>query len=213
MSTPPVPQPESPRTPGQFRASDADRDLVAQLLGAAYTEGRLTRLEHDERLDAAMNARTFDDLAPLTADLAPGLTPQPALSVPQPGSVPSVQPDSGTPEAADTAVAVFSGTVRRGPWRVRKHTSALAVFGGVDLDMREAQFTAPVVEVNCWAMFGGIDIIVPDGVTVQNDVMGIFGGSDTTHIAPPQPGAPRIVVKGLALFGGVDVKGNKSNPR
>src|SRR5690349_4526028 len=56
------------------RASDADRDRVTELLRAAVADGRLDPAEFNERLDAALVARTIDALAPLTADLnaAPG---------------------------------------------------------------------------------------------------------------------------------------------
>jgi hypothetical protein len=52
-----------------MRAGDADRDHVAEVLGAAYSEGRLSRDEYDDRLDQAMSARTFADLDALMSDL------------------------------------------------------------------------------------------------------------------------------------------------
>jgi Domain of unknown function (DUF1707) len=64
---------DPPSSPA-LRASDADRDRVIELLRAAVADGRLDQAEFDERLDAALAARTIDALAPLTADLiaAPG---------------------------------------------------------------------------------------------------------------------------------------------
>jgi hypothetical protein len=59
------PVPPDPR----LRASDSDRDAVAEQLREAHTEGRLTLEELEERLGKAYTARTFADLAPLTADL------------------------------------------------------------------------------------------------------------------------------------------------
>jgi Domain of unknown function (DUF1707) len=58
-----------------LRASDADRDRVIELLRAAVAGGRLDPVEFDERLDAALAARTINALVPLTADLiaVPGL--------------------------------------------------------------------------------------------------------------------------------------------
>lgn len=53
----------------QTRASDADRDAAAALLGAAFAEGRLTADEHGERISAAYAARTWQQLRQLTADL------------------------------------------------------------------------------------------------------------------------------------------------
>ena len=72
---------------GNLRASDTDRDKVATVLSTAYAEGRITREEHDERLDQVMRARTFDDLVPITTDLVP-LPGQP------PGRRPAVPADS-----------------------------------------------------------------------------------------------------------------------
>jgi len=66
--------PADPPSSPALRASDADRDRVIELLRAAVADGRLDAGEFDERLDAALTARTIDALAPLTADLiaAPG---------------------------------------------------------------------------------------------------------------------------------------------
>ncbi|MGY2083534.1 DUF1707 SHOCT-like domain-containing protein [Blastococcus sp. SYSU DS0539] len=52
-----------------LRAADSDRAAVATVLGQAMAEGRLTVAEYDERLARAYAARTFGELAPLTADL------------------------------------------------------------------------------------------------------------------------------------------------
>src|SRR5215208_4254592 len=65
----PEPRNVGPIAGGNLRASDADRERVATLLNAAYAEGRLSREEHDERIDQLMVAKTFDDLLPITRDL------------------------------------------------------------------------------------------------------------------------------------------------
>jgi len=66
--------PADPPSSPVLRASDADRDRVIELLRAAVANGRLDRAEFDERVDAALAARTIDALTPLTTDLiaAPG---------------------------------------------------------------------------------------------------------------------------------------------
>ena len=56
-----------PRT--TMRAADADRDRVAEYLGAAYSEGRLSKDEYDARLENALSARTYADLDQLVTDL------------------------------------------------------------------------------------------------------------------------------------------------
>jgi hypothetical protein len=69
--------------PGRLRASDADRDRVAAILGAAYSEGRLSQDEYDERLHGALSARTYADLDRLVSDLP---TPHTAVVPPVPGT-------------------------------------------------------------------------------------------------------------------------------
>ena len=54
---------------GKMRAADADRDRVVELLNTAYSEGRLSRDEHDGRLENALSARTYADLDQLVTDL------------------------------------------------------------------------------------------------------------------------------------------------
>ena len=55
--------------PGKMRAADADRDRVAERLNIAYSEGRLSKDEHDGRLENALSARTYADLDQLVTDL------------------------------------------------------------------------------------------------------------------------------------------------
>jgi Domain of unknown function (DUF1707)/Domain of unknown function (DUF4190) len=61
---------------GTMRASDADRDRVAELLNVAYSEGRLSKDEYDGRLENAFSARTYADLDQIVADL-PAAPPDP----------------------------------------------------------------------------------------------------------------------------------------
>ena len=63
---------------GRLRASDADRDLAVDILCAAVGDGRLTLAELDERVGAALSARTIGELAALIADLSGPWTPVPA---------------------------------------------------------------------------------------------------------------------------------------
>lgn len=190
-----------------MRASDADRNLVADLLTAAYAEGRLTRDELDDRLTRAMAARTFDDLAPLTLDLVPG-SDHPAAAAVVPAGFTAVD-RSHTTDETDSTLSIFGGTERRGPWRARRRISNLTLFGGTRLDFREATFESDVCEVNVLCLFGGVDLNVPDGVAVRNEVVAVFGGSDVSRLAPTQPGAPTIVLKGFVAFGGVSARGGR----
>jgi hypothetical protein len=195
---------------GHLRASDGDRDQVAEVLHTAFAEGRLVRDEYDERLEQLAGAKTFNDLVGLTRDLVVVGTPTPAP--PPPATSYALDPSTPTP-GTDRMVAVFSGAERKGRWRVRRRIDAYAFFGSVSLDLREAVFESPVVEIDGIWCFGSLDLKVPEGVEVRNEVTAVFGGSDVKHLGDPQPGAPVLVIKGVALFGSVSVRGPRSSRR
>ncbi|HEX6235372.1 MAG TPA: DUF1707 domain-containing protein [Jiangellaceae bacterium] len=188
-----------------LRASDADRERVAEVLRSAAADGRLSLEELDERLDRLYAAKTYGELEPVVADL-PGLASVPRPSVPAVAPRPAV-PDrvGGTPTSRE-AKAVFGGVARRGQWVVPERYRVKAVFGGVDLDLREAQLESHEVTIESKAVFGGISIVVPPDVTVIIDGSGIFGGfaGDAEDVQPPA-GAPLVRVTGKAVFGGVAV--------
>ncbi len=68
---------------GKMRASDADRDRVAELLNLAYSEGRLSKDEYDDRLEQAFSARTYGELDRIVADLpaAPATVDSPVAKI------------------------------------------------------------------------------------------------------------------------------------
>lgn len=189
-----------------MRASDTDREQVTTVLSTAFAEGRITLEEHDERLDRVLAARTFDDLVPITHDLVPSAAPAtpslPATAGERPYTVvPATENDT------DTLVAIFGGAARTGRWHLKRRTKAIAIFGGFDLDLSTAVFEGDTIEISGVWVFGGMDIRVPEGIEVRDLTVGIFGGTDVKNVGEHQPGAPTLVVKGLAMFGGVSIAG------
>jgi hypothetical protein len=203
----PEPSNVGPIAGGSLRASDADREKVASVLSTAYAEGRLTREEHEERLDQLLAAKTFDDLIPITRDLVVVGAPAP-IQQHAPAKEFAIDTSSAS-EESDKLIAIFGGASRNGNWRIRKHTHAVAIFGGVDLDLRNAIFESPAIEITGFWCFGGLDIKVPAGIQVRDQTAGIFGGTDIRDLGDPIPGAPTLVIKGVTLFGGVSVRGPK----
>jgi hypothetical protein len=67
----------------RIRVSDADRDRLTAQLRDHFAAGRITRGELEERLSAALNAKTFGDLRQIMTDL-PGPVPAPPVTVPSP---------------------------------------------------------------------------------------------------------------------------------
>ncbi|WP_329583138.1 DUF1707 domain-containing protein [Kitasatospora sp. NBC_01250] len=199
-----APAPHAPVAEAELRASDADRERIAELLRDAYAEGRLTVEEHSERIEAAYSAKTLGELAPLTRDL-PAHQPLPG-DAPRPAPAPAAAPLPPAREESASLVAVFGGATRKGRWRVGSHIRATAIFGGVDLDLTDAVFEAPEVLIEVSAMFGGVSIRVPENVTLIGSGVGVFGGFDVREQTAADPYAPVVRVKGSAIFGGCDAK-------
>jgi DUF1707 SHOCT-like domain/Cell wall-active antibiotics response LiaF, C-terminal len=199
-------QQPAPSDPSRFRASDADRDQAADRLREALAEGRLTPEEHAERIELVYSARTYAELAPVLQDLpvapvapvAPGIRAAPAAAA---------QPDLPLPaHESASIVAIFGGSERRGRWLVEPHTDIYTLFGGVNLDFREAVLTQREVTLNITCVFGGVDVKVPEGVRVTDSGTAIFGGRSISGDDPDDPNAPVIRLTGFTLFGGVNVE-------
>lgn len=187
------------------------------MLRDAAGDGRLTIDELDERIEAVYAAKTYADLVPVTVDLpgAAAILPTAAFT-PAQSSAARVQPlGPGSSHSSSGSVAIFGGATRKGPWTVAGQYTALAVFGGVELDFRDATFTAAETTVYANCLFGGIEITVPDDVIVHVSGVPIFGGYDHGNGGPDTfpPGAPVMYVKGLAIFGGVEVKRKPRTPK
>jgi Domain of unknown function (DUF1707) len=181
----------------EMRISDADRDDVAAILREAAGEGRLDLEELDERLSAVYAAKTYGDLEPIIRDL-----PQESHSAPR---APSRDRFGGTPTST-MGVAILGGFERKGGWVAPETFNAVAFCGGGVVDLREARFSGPQVTIRAYAVMGGVHIIVPEDAEVHVGGLGIMGGFDTRATGPGAPGAPRIVVTGVAFWGGVSVE-------
>ncbi|MFJ5302217.1 DUF1707 domain-containing protein [Streptomyces sp. NPDC088350] len=193
----------------ELRASDADRERVAEVLRDALAEGRLDMEEFEERLEATYSARTYGELTPITRDLpAAGVTPPPVNMVKEPvGSGSWAGRIVGGEGSSTGAVAIMSGFQRKGRWTVPKRFTGFAFWGGGEIDLREANFADREVEINCIAIMGGVQVVVPPGVEVVVRGIGVMGGFDHSQEGVPgDPGAPRVIVKGFAFWGGVGVE-------
>lgn len=186
-----------------MRASDADRDRVAEVLREAFAEGRLDTDEHTERIDAAYRAKTLGELAPLLADLPQRHTSAIPASA-QAGPATSYGPGS-------KVMAVFGEASRGGRWIVEAETTAAAVFGEVTIDLREAVLSQREVVIIANAVFGQVTIKVPHGVVVRDEGTAVFGsrnGANSSRAGnvPIAADAPVVIVRGMALFGEVSVR-------
>ena len=118
---------------------------------------------------------------------------------------------NGVDDDTVRATAVFGGphlvstSARfRGGWLT-------AFFGGITLDLRQAQLDPEGASINATAAFGGIEILVPRGWRVTLRSTPIFGGTDdkTDRSVPPPDDAPTLRVDAVTVFGGLEVKHEK----
>jgi len=176
--------------PPVLRASDADREGTVERLRNASAEGRLTLEEFVERMTAAYDARSGDELEKLVRDL-------PA----EPGAQ-----QASRRRPTRFLFSLFGSTERDGRIRVRSDVTCLMGFGNIDLDLRQATLEGDVVTIVAVGAFGAVDVYVPEGVDVDFRGVSLFGHARARgNDAPPRPGTPLVRVYALSLWAGIDV--------
>ena len=191
-----------------MRVSNDDRERVAKVLHDSMADGRLTVGELEERLDQVYAAKTFGDLEPITRDLPIGNETR-AVVMPQPAASPVNR--VGGRGTSSNAIAIMSGTDRKGVWTVPPTFTSFAMMGGVEIDLTDASFEDAETTIQAFALMGGIDIYVPEDITVQVNGTGFMGAFENRvqDQGQPRPGAALVKITGLAMMGGVEVKRRK----
>jgi len=169
----------------ELRASHEDRDQVVELLRVSAGDGRLTAEELDERLEQAMTARTYGELATLVADLpAAGSGAGSAAGRPAP------------PAPRVKEIARFdcgSGhTIRNGRWVVPQRMEARVGSGHLKLDFTEAVITQPLLQIDAEVRSGHIILITKPGIVVDTDDVAVRSGHIRVR-APWGPDVPEVL--------------------
>ncbi|HEY8481250.1 MAG TPA: DUF1707 domain-containing protein [Spirillospora sp.] len=168
-----------------LRASDADRERVVEVLREAFADGRLTMEEHAERTSRAYAARTLGELTGLTDDLGPEET-QPIVVDDRPVSI------------------AFGRTRREGRWVVPVKLPVFALFGTVELDLRDAVLQRRHIVVDSMILGGRVRLLVPEGVRVDVTGRTVLTARDVR--ARPRADGPTIELGGTMIFGSVRVR-------
>jgi hypothetical protein len=191
---------EPPSSPSP-RASDADRDRVIELLRTAAADGRLDPGEFDERLDAALAARTIDALAPLTADLSAG-----------PASAGPLAPRTGTPaEPAAELVTIREkhGMVRRdGRWTLPHRLVLRTAWCNVRLDLTKAVRSGPDLVIEFRMRGGHVTLILAPGMVVDANELSVRHGGLVigTDAGDDTPETLRVHLAGRMRHGRIDTR-------
>lgn len=175
-----------------LRASDADRDRVAERLREALAEGRISAEEHDERIDRLFAAKTYGELARLTSDL--------------PGDAVVSRPSSAVGPATEVPpqMAVFGSASVHPLGPVSGRVAGFAMFGSATIDLRDADL-ADGTEIHVTALWGGIDVVLPMNARVKVVAVPIFGGVRQPP-APTGEDGPEVTVRAVAWCAGVGIR-------
>ncbi|CAN5669844.1 DUF1707 domain-containing protein [soil metagenome] len=191
---------DSPPLPAPALRYQRERTIVA--LCDHFAQDRLEVGELEQLIDRAHKATTLAELESLVAGLPEATVtdvavPSRSFHIASPGETPDQQ----------VVVALMSGNVRKGTWTAARKIHTIAMMGGAQLDFRQARLSPGVTEVYCFAAWGGVEIIVPPGLRVESNGIGIMGGfehSGGEEVAPDMD-APILRITGLAIMGGVEI--------
>jgi hypothetical protein len=157
----------SPAGHGELRASHEDRDVVVEQLRTAAGDGRLTADELDVRLELALTARTYGELAALIADLpgaAAGGLAVPGGAIAEPKELARIQCGSGSAK-------------RDGRWVVPQRIEVGVSSGSVKLDFTEAIITGKTLRIDADVRSGQLLLVTRPGIVVDADDVQLGSGS------------------------------------
>jgi hypothetical protein len=188
-------------------ASNREKQRAVDRLREHYVRDDIDVDQYEAMLDQAWGASAPEDLDRLFARLPVLADADTGSDVAVRNHAPLVARASDVKEFG-MQVAILSGSDRKGSWVPPRKMNSLALMGGAGLDFREARFGPGVTEVTILAIWGGVDVIVPPGITVETHGMGIMGGFDSYSqtVDSDDPLAPVLRIRGLAIMGGVEVR-------
>ncbi|MFF7870196.1 DUF1707 domain-containing protein [Streptomyces qaidamensis] len=173
----------------EVRASHVDRDRTVDVLRVAAGDGRLTLAELDERLEAALSARTLGELAVLTEDL-PG-------------------PAGGTPDGADRVVRIRQegASTRRGDgWVVPRRLEIRSAWGEVTLDFTDAVITHDTLDIDLDLRAGALKLLTRPGVVVDTDGLVMNHSALKARRPADAPVLLRVRITGEVTYGQLSVR-------
>ncbi|MEV4069914.1 DUF1707 SHOCT-like domain-containing protein [Nonomuraea fuscirosea] len=178
--------PPQPVGRDEWRVSHDEREAVVERLNTAAVEGRIDLDELDARLDLALNAKTYADLARLTADLPPDVPVNQEPLILKGG---------------------MHGVTRSGRWEVPGHIIIHGGMGAAKLDFTQVECRLPEIRIEAEGQMGGITIIIPDGWAADTSRMdGGLGGFKDKTTSQRLPRTPLVRLSGTGGAGGVVIR-------
>ncbi|MFI6393984.1 DUF1707 domain-containing protein [Nonomuraea sp. NPDC050540] len=185
--------PTGKRPTPELRASHADRDRVVDVLRIAAGEGLLSADELDERLEAALSARTLSELTPLTADLPPV----------------SATAGAAVAEVKDLVriEQVHSGAIERtGRWVVPRRLELAVTYCAVTLDFTDAVITHDTLRIDVSMTGKTLTLVTRPGIVVDTDGLHLVHSKVRHQRNPEAPVTLRVELAGQKVHGRVVVR-------
>ncbi len=113
--------------------------------------------------------------------------------------------DLPEPQAVMNDFAMMAGLTRKNSSKEFRGGEATAIMGGAEIDLSEAELAGGEAVLDLFAMWGGIDIIVPGDWTVENRVTPLLGGVEDSRKTVGKDPAKRLVLRGFAVMGGIEI--------
>ena len=175
------------------------RERVVEALSEHFARDNITLDDLETRMARVYSATTpqeVDSLLDGLPTLATG-APVPAVS----------EPNAPPPKLRERLVAIMSGIVRRGLWKIPRRVRVVAIMGGVQLDLREAELPPGVTEIRAFIFMGGLDVRVRPGVRLETEGVAIMGGfEDRMDESGAGRDAPVVRITGVAIMCGVSAQ-------
>ena len=178
-----------------------ERNNVIERLEHSFAQNLLDIDVYEKRMEIAVNTASKRELLSLIEDL-----PVPTETNKQSSSFDRILLNLGEIKDYDVTLALLSGATRKGLWYPPKRMKVVAIMGGVDLDYSQAQIPPGISNIDIFALMGGVNIFVPEGVNVEVTGIPIMGGIDNRAASSGKLGAPTIKVNAITLMGGLDIK-------
>jgi uncharacterized protein DUF1707 len=207
MTDTPLPAPPRPAGASRLAPSEEDRERAAAFLSARFADDTLSLDEFEERVAAVYRVASMSELNALTAGLAPAAPTAPAARARAlRGGHEAALTD--TVPARDRRFAILANLEHHSMSIVPRQLALTALFGNVEIDLRDAKFGAAGTEISVHAVFGHIAVTLPAGTRVEQQASGILGSIE----CPPSPwsrprrDAPLVRLTGRAVLGAVQIR-------
>lgn len=208
---------EGENHPAKRALVEARERTVAQLADC-FSRDELGLEAFEKRVNDAYAATSTPELEALVRDLSPRADQRALTALARyadtdasvAAQVPTTKPvlvDSHSRLAPPRTMKAILGSVERhGRFDLARHTSASALLGSLEIDLREIALPPGLTELHVSAVLGSVEIVVPADVSVEVEGTGILGSFESSaRSVPGAPDAPRLRIVGKAVLGSIEV--------